>query len=61
MEKSVWHSVSLPKPFSRVVLMLGEPILVSRETSDEEFEKLFLVAESRLNEITEKVDRHKYA
>jgi hypothetical protein len=43
----------LAKPFSRVVLALGEPIWMDRQVSSEELELLRQELENALNRLTE--------
>ncbi len=50
-----WDSFLLPLPFSRVVLIYGEPLVISSDTSDEESRNLL---EKRLTDITQKADEY---
>jgi lysophospholipid acyltransferase (LPLAT)-like uncharacterized protein len=43
-----WDATQIPKPFSRVALSIGEPILVPPEASDDEVEATRLALEARL-------------
>jgi len=52
---STWDSFILPLPFSRAVLIYGEPLYISSNESDEEYRKLL---EKRLKEITEQADKY---
>lgn len=52
-----WDRFHLPFPFSRVVYIFGEPVLVPRELSPEEREGKRLLLENRLNQITREADQ----
>lgn len=52
---STWDSFIFPLPFSRAVLIYGEPLTISSDLSDEESKNLL---EKRLNEITQKADEY---
>jgi lysophospholipid acyltransferase (LPLAT)-like uncharacterized protein len=52
-----WDKTILPKPFSQVVVDFGEPVLIPKEVTDEEFEEIRLDLEIKLNQLTDKVDR----
>jgi lysophospholipid acyltransferase (LPLAT)-like uncharacterized protein len=43
-----WDATQIPKPFSRVALSIGEPVLVPQEASDEEVEGARRDIEARL-------------
>lgn len=51
-----WDRFIIPRPFSRVVVIYGEPIYVPRDISEEEIEEKRMELEKRLNEITERAD-----
>jgi lysophospholipid acyltransferase (LPLAT)-like uncharacterized protein len=53
-----WDRFIIPKPFSRVVVIYGEPLYVSRDLSDEQMEEKRIELEQRLNEITEVADHY---
>lgn len=50
---STWDSFIFPLPFSRAVLIYGEPIFISSDVSDEEYRNLL---EKRLEDITRNAD-----
>ena len=51
-----WDRFIVPKPFSRVVGIFGEPIYIPAELSEEEFDEYCLLIEERLNEATKAAD-----
>lgn len=53
-----WDRFVIPKPFSRLVVIYGEPLYVPRGSSEKEIEEKRLELERRLNEITEKADHY---
>lgn len=54
---SSWDRFILAKPFSRGVVVWGEPIHVSRDADEAEQERARQTLEERLNAITEQADR----
>lgn len=58
---SSWDSMLLPKPFSRVVIRVGQPIEVTGQLSDAEREVKRIELEKELLEVTKLVDRHEYS
>jgi len=52
-----WDQFNLPFPFSRVVYIFGEPVLVPRELGPEEREEKRLLLENRLKQITREADQ----
>jgi lysophospholipid acyltransferase (LPLAT)-like uncharacterized protein len=50
-----WDGMIIPKPFSRGVLIIGEPILVGSESDTGEARRK---VQEALHEITERADRH---
>ncbi|MDD5455110.1 MAG: lysophospholipid acyltransferase family protein [Candidatus Ratteibacteria bacterium] len=52
---STWDSFILPLPFSRAVLIYGEPLYIYSNESDEEYSRLL---EKRLMEITKQADEY---
>lgn len=52
-----WDRFLLPYPFSRGVIVWGEPILIDRNLNDEEREAARLRVETALNDLTEEADR----
>lgn len=51
-----WDRFLIPKPFSRVRIEFGEPILVPREATPDDLERIGLEVERELNAITERLD-----
>lgn len=49
-----WDKTAIPKPFSRVEIMSGEPLYVPRDADAEKIEEYRLKLEERLNELYEK-------
>lgn len=52
-----WDRFQVPLPFSRAVLIHGEPIEVPRKAAAEEFDRLRLDIEQSLIDITQQADR----
>lgn len=52
---SSWDRTVLPKPFSRIELMYGEPIYIPKKIGSEELEKYRLEVEKKMNEYYEKM------
>ena len=55
---SSWDRFLIPKPFSKTVIMLGEPTFVSPESTPEELEEKRKELEKRMLELTEKADTY---
>jgi lysophospholipid acyltransferase (LPLAT)-like uncharacterized protein len=53
-----WDGFIIPKPFSRTVIMLGEPTYVPSESSAEELEKIRIDLEGKMQELTVKADNY---
>jgi lysophospholipid acyltransferase (LPLAT)-like uncharacterized protein len=53
-----WDRFLVPKPFSRVRLVFGEPMTVEPDATPEALEEFGLRVEARLNELTAEVDAH---
>lgn len=51
-----WDKMLVPKPFSRGVLLIGEPVTVPTEVSDVELAELVQTLEERLNALTAEAD-----
>jgi len=51
-----WDGFYIPKPFSRAVLIVGEPIFVPREATDAEMEAMRVELENRLNDMTRQAE-----
>jgi len=45
-----WDRYMVPKPFSRGVMVFGDPIFVPADASDEEVERLRIVAEGAIHQ-----------
>lgn len=52
-----WDRLIIPLPFSRAVVVVGEPLAIPRDADAAEVERLRLELESRLNHITEEAER----
>ncbi len=48
-----WDRLIIPLPFSRVLFLAGEPLLVPRHAEGEDVERLRCALEARLNAVTE--------
>lgn len=53
-----WDAFLIPYPFSRVVFLFGEPIMVPKNSSREEMEKLRLQLQERMREMNALVDSY---
>lgn len=53
-----WDRFIFPLPFSRVVVIYGEPIIVPENADDEVIEEKRLEMEKKLNEITHRADSY---
>ena len=51
-----WDRFMLPLPFSPLVVIFGEPLIVPSQASDKDLEELRLKVENSLNELTERCD-----
>lgn len=49
-----WDKFILPKPFSKIVMTIGEPIVIPQNTSIEDFEKLQIFVADKIHAGTEK-------
>jgi lysophospholipid acyltransferase (LPLAT)-like uncharacterized protein len=52
-----WDRLIIPLPFSRAVVVVGEPLVVPRSADAAEIERLRLDLESKLNRVTEDAER----
>lgn len=52
-----WDRFMVPKPFSRIVIRYGEPIQVGRRLSRDEFERIRLKVEHKLQSLYEETDQ----
>ena len=55
---SSWDRFLIPKPITKAVIMLGEPIYVSPESTPEESEEKRKELEMQMLELTEKADKY---
>jgi hypothetical protein len=53
---SSWDRYIIPLPFSRVVILLGEPIFVPRQLTNEQMEEKRILVERSLNDLTRQAD-----
>lgn len=53
---SSWDRFIIPRPFSKAVVMLGEPILVPADSTAEELEQIRIDLETKLTKLTQKAD-----
>jgi len=53
---SSWDRFLIPKPFSKAVIMLGKPIYVPAESTQQELEEIRSDLERQLGELTQKAD-----
>ena len=53
-----WDRFIIPHPFTRVVVIYGEPVYVTRDSSEEEIEEKRIELEKRLTEMTDRADRY---
>lgn len=51
-----WDGFRIPKPFSRALIMYGDPIFIPPDLSEEEMEQHRLLLEQNLTEMMEKAD-----
>lgn len=57
---SSWDGMILPKPFSRAVRKIGEPINVPKDISKDQFEHYQGLLDTALNKLTEELDSYDY-
>jgi lysophospholipid acyltransferase (LPLAT)-like uncharacterized protein len=55
---SSWDRFLIPKPFSKTVIILGQPIYVASESTPEQLEEKRKELEQRLLDLTDKADRY---
>jgi len=53
-----WDRLMIPKPFSKVVVIYGEPVYLSRDCGEEEMELKRVELETRLLSITKSADNY---
>ncbi|MCF6156979.1 MAG: DUF374 domain-containing protein [wastewater metagenome] len=51
-----WDRFRIPKPFSRALMMYGDPIHIPPDASEEEIERYQLLLETTMREMAEKAD-----
>lgn len=56
--KKSWNQCYLPMPFSKCIVWYGEPMLVSKQISDDDFEKLRKTLELRMKALKQEVEDH---
>jgi lysophospholipid acyltransferase (LPLAT)-like uncharacterized protein len=54
---NAWDRTIIPKPFSRMAIVFGEPVSIPSNLPEDELETLCLKLEADLNRLTDKVDR----
>ena len=52
-----WDKTIIPKPFSRITIIFGEPVPIPAALSSSELEAICEKLEDRLNLLTDEVDR----
>lgn len=55
---SSWDGFLIPKPFSRAVIIIGEPIYIPLESTTQELEEKREELEKKLRELTQKADNY---
>lgn len=55
-----WDQMILPKPFSKAVCLIGEPIIVPANITEEELSELKTTFEGRLNQLLKEADGYEY-
>jgi lysophospholipid acyltransferase (LPLAT)-like uncharacterized protein len=55
---SSWDRFLIPKPFSKTVIMLGQPVYVSPQATSEQLEEKRRELEQRLLDLTDKADNY---
>jgi lysophospholipid acyltransferase (LPLAT)-like uncharacterized protein len=55
---SSWDRFIIPRPFSKTVIMLGEPILVPADSTAEGLEQIRIALETKLTELTQMADEY---
>ncbi|MCI0531335.1 MAG: lysophospholipid acyltransferase family protein [candidate division Zixibacteria bacterium] len=53
-----WDRFTIPKPFSRVIVLTGDPIAVSKELPGENLDKMNQMLEESLNQWTDRADSY---
>jgi len=52
-----WDRFRIPKPWARLELVIGTPIYIEKELSEEQVEKYRLLIETQLNEVSFVTDK----
>jgi lysophospholipid acyltransferase (LPLAT)-like uncharacterized protein len=53
-----WDKLTVPLPFSRGVIVYGEPILVEKNSGNEQIEQKRVLVEERLKELSEQAQMY---
>jgi hypothetical protein len=53
-----WDGLMIPKPFSRIVYIVSEPILIPENTANDDMESYRKLLEDRMNIITYQADQY---
>ncbi len=53
---NAWDKTMIPLPFSKVIIIFGEPFKIPSDTTDEEFRKICGDIEKTLNRLTDEAD-----
>ncbi|MGK0289984.1 MAG: lysophospholipid acyltransferase (LPLAT)-like uncharacterized protein [bacterium] len=53
--RKAWDQTRIPKPFSKIIIIVGEPIQVPNDVEGEEFEKYLTLLQKKLNEQEEQI------
>jgi lysophospholipid acyltransferase (LPLAT)-like uncharacterized protein len=53
-----WDGFTIPKPFSRVIILTGDPIAVSKELPEENLAMMNQLLEDSLNKWTDRADSY---
>ena len=56
-----WDKMMIPKPFAKAVCIVGEPVVVPRETSNEDVHRLCEEFQARINKVTDEADSYDYS
>nr|PID66661.1 MAG: hypothetical protein CR959_02470 [Fusobacteriales bacterium] len=52
-----WDKFEIPKPFSKVNIVIGEKIVIGKENEEDNLEKISKVVEEKVNEANKKADK----
>lgn len=59
-EFASWDRMFLPKPFSRAVIIMGEPIAIPADLSTSDLARYSTLVEDRLNAVTQQAEQYRY-